>query len=541
MAWAFSALALPIIAFYLIKVRLEQKPISTLLFWRDLRPQVYNHSLWRRLRRWLSLALQLLFLLLLVAALSQPFWGGGTLKPRSLILVLDRSASMNATDVPPSRWAEAVRVARLRIAQMRFFDEAAVILAGETPEILGGWSRQKKPLQQALEGVAASHRPADIGAALSLARQLAAGRDNAEILLMSDGVWAMPPEGDALAGIASHWIGATPRNTGLTLFSARRSHAVPGEYQLVAQAVASYAVSGTVEILRDGQLMDVRPVTLKPGQTWRQTWQQSGTAAAQFTARFTGGERDDLALDNEAATGVDAVTPFPVELVAPPHPFLEAVLKALGTVTYRRTWPADGISDANRFYIFYKALPPEGFRPRAMLIIDPNGDGFWGKVQGEMENVLVSDVEKKEPILRFLTLEELRLHKARELAPPPGATVYAGSFGKPLLFGKWEGDHRWLVLPFGLEDSDLVFRTTFPILLGNLVQTLQPDGAKDAPALPGEVVTKLQRTAPEVAPAPAAAAPTAWWSAWPLWWWALFLGVVWLLAEWWLFGRRITE
>ena len=66
LAWGLSALAIPVIGFYLIRTRLQRKQVSTFLFWNPLTAQVYNHSLWRKLRHWISLMLQLLFLFLLI-------------------------------------------------------------------------------------------------------------------------------------------------------------------------------------------------------------------------------------------------------------------------------------------------------------------------------------------------------------------------------------------------------------------------------------------------------------------------------------------
>ncbi len=102
---------------------------------------------------------------------------------------------------------------------------------------------------------------------------------------------------------------------------------------------------------------------------------------------------------------------------------------------------------------------------------------------------------------------------------------------------------RWLALSFDLENTDFVLRTAFPVLLGNLVQSLRAEPPPAAHPLPGEVKSRLTRAAPN--PAPAAATSTtpsaAWWAWAPLWWWAAALGAAWLLAEWWLYARRVTE
>lgn len=556
LAWALSALALPIIAFYLIRTRLQRKPVSTLLFWQHLTPQVYNHSLWRKLRRWISLALQLLFLLLLVLAISQPLASWQSAKPQSVIILLDTSVSMNATDVSPTRWGQAVQTVERRIAHLRLFDEAILIAAGETPRVLSPWTRNKRALARALHTAAPGKGVSDIRSALALAHNLASQRNQPEILLISDGVWEPAPAPETLKGVTPQWVGAKNAvNAGLSLFTARRSPSAPGEYQLIARVSASAATQAELEVRRNGTLIDVQSLKLEPGKPWQKTWDGTASEATRFEARLTEMKRDDLAADNTAQASLPALHPVAVEVVAPPHAFLDAALDSLPSVETHRTWPAETlapVADPSKLYVFYRALPPDGFHPNAMIIINPSADGFWGKYNGPLDAALVSEMLRDEQILRFVALDNVRLDKVADFTPAPGATLFAkfldsntnGLNEKPLLFGQWQpAAPRWLVQSFGLEDSDLVFRTAFPILLANLVQSLQPEDAEKGQPLPGPVATQLKPFSADPQKVDATHQPgsNAWWAALPLWWWALVLGVLWLIAEWGLFNRRITE
>jgi len=557
LAWALSALALPVIALYLIRTRLQRKPVSTLLFWQHLTPQVYNHSLWRKLRRWISLALQLLFLFLLILAISQPLASWQSVKPASVILVLDTSVSMSATDVAPSRWSEAVQNAERRIAHLRLFDEAILIAAGETPRVLSPWTRNKRALGRALRSAAPGNSVSDIRNALALAHNLGSQRSQPEILLFSDGVWDPAPAPEALKDVKPQWVGdKNPANAGLTLFSARRSPSAPGEYQLLARVVASVATDAELEVRRDGTLIDVAPLKLEPGKPWQKTWDGKVTSETRFEARLVGLKKDDLAADNVAQARLPALHPIAVEVVSKPHAFLDAALDSLPLVETHRTWPVETLAaaDPTKLYLFYGCVPPEGFRPAAMLLVNPTSDGFWGKYNGPIDSAYVSESLRDESILRYVSLESLRLDKVSDITPAPGATLFVKCLEnakdkdaeKPLLFGQWKPTApRWLVQAFVLEDSDLVFRTAFPILLANLVQSLQPEDSEQAQPLPGPVATQLKAVSAATSATSKTDAPqahaNAWWTALPLWWWALVLGVVWLIAEWGLFTRRITE
>ena len=71
MLW-WGLLAIPVVVFYVLKVRVRRIPVSTLMFWEKVYEEKAPRSLWERLRHLSSLLLQLLLLALLVIALADP-------------------------------------------------------------------------------------------------------------------------------------------------------------------------------------------------------------------------------------------------------------------------------------------------------------------------------------------------------------------------------------------------------------------------------------------------------------------------------------
>ncbi|HIC88344.1 MAG TPA: VWA domain-containing protein, partial [Anaerolineae bacterium] len=106
-AFILTALVPVIIAMYLLKLRRTEQVVSSVYLWRRMVRDVEADAPWQRLRRNLLLILQLLFLAALILALARPFvWVEGA-SGQALILILDTSASMAATDVAPNRLAAA--------------------------------------------------------------------------------------------------------------------------------------------------------------------------------------------------------------------------------------------------------------------------------------------------------------------------------------------------------------------------------------------------------------------------------------------------
>ncbi len=540
-AWGWLGLALPIIALYLIRTQLERRSVSTLLFWEQIKTQSYNSALWRKLRRWLSLLLQLLFLALVAFALTQPLAPWQTAQPASIVFVLDPSASMSAQDGGQSRWERAVAGLEQRVRQMRTFDRAAILLATDPPQVLTGWTASRRTLLAALEQARPSSGEVSLRPALALAQNLQATQPNSSIQLLTDGVWKNAAE--VPSGVEVGWVGEAAPNVGITQFSARRSFSAPGEVRVAAAVVSKDKEKreGTVELRRGDQLVDVQVVTLEPGGVWEREWDVRAPGAEEFHARLTGFPADALTLDDTARVKIDAVSAVRVVLVSGANPYLEAALGSLPLVEWARVETLSGFPDPGALYVFNRTMPPEEFVSANSILINPPGSGFWGKPAGALERPLVSEVAKDELLLRHTGFANVSLDAAAKWEKPSVAKVFAESFGDPLIYGQWDDRQRWTLLGFDLEGSDFVLRTAFPILLGNAVESLRPAKSFAASTAPGRVESALEPTAAKEGRTVTAAGGSAWWFAFPLWWWALAAACLWLVGEWWLYTRRVTE
>ena len=106
---------LPIVViFYLLKVRRRDEEVSSTFLWNDLIRDLAAHEPLQRLRWSLLLVLQLLALALITFAVARPFSEQIGQKPVQAVLLVDGSASMQARDVSPSRFARCFRAAHDR-------------------------------------------------------------------------------------------------------------------------------------------------------------------------------------------------------------------------------------------------------------------------------------------------------------------------------------------------------------------------------------------------------------------------------------------
>ena len=184
------ALAVPIVVFYILKIRLRRQPVSTVMFWKQVLDEQNPRSIWQRLRHLVSLLMQLAMLALLALAVADPYFFWEVRAARRIVVVIDNSASMNATDAKPTRLAEAKRQAGQIIAGMRHRDEVALVTAGTQPQVVVGFTGRQKTVSNALDAVPATDGPSHVAEAVVLGQRLLGERQDGkqpEVVVFSDG------------------------------------------------------------------------------------------------------------------------------------------------------------------------------------------------------------------------------------------------------------------------------------------------------------------------------------------------------------------
>src|SRR5580765_5368902 len=100
-----------IVLMYILKLKRKDVVVSSTFLWRQVIRDVQANAPFQKLRKNLLLFLQLLAAALLVLAITRPFWRGKGIGGRSVVIVVDTSASMGATDVKTNRLEMAKRAA----------------------------------------------------------------------------------------------------------------------------------------------------------------------------------------------------------------------------------------------------------------------------------------------------------------------------------------------------------------------------------------------------------------------------------------------
>ncbi len=181
-AGIFAAAAVFATALYILKLRRRTVPVPFSKLWERILRDKEATSLFSRLKRLLSLLVQLALLALLAIALGDPRAEALVTKGgKNLVVLVDASASMQATDVGTSRLASAKDEVKKVIRGLGGSDRMLVAQMDAAITPLGPMSGDTSELERALDSIKATDARADFPRALRFATDSLRGLSNPEI------------------------------------------------------------------------------------------------------------------------------------------------------------------------------------------------------------------------------------------------------------------------------------------------------------------------------------------------------------------------
>ena len=489
LALALTALAVPVVLLYMLRLRRRDVPVSSTLLWAEvLRGQSANTP-WQRLRRnWLLL--QLLILAALILALARPSVTVPTLTAGRTALLLDASASMNATDVLPSRFERARALALALIDTLGVSDTMAVIRVSAGPQVLMPYTSDHDQLRAAVQAAQAGTTGADWGSALTLAAAGAAGAEKFGMVIVGDG--GLPADVGAVpADVRFVPVGASAENVAIAALAVA---AVPGSGpQLYARLINYGTLSADVilSLRLDGTLFSAQPYTIQPGTVVNVTVDtlpaNFHTVTAQLSRPAASTVPDYLSEDDSAYAVYNAASAGRVLLMTAQNRFLEQGFASLpGWTTFRGQLASGLPADPYDLYVFDGWLPsalPNG----PLLIVNPPPGSITPlfSVGNIIKTPVTAASAAADARVAAVKVSAIHVRQYESISAPWATALITASDGGPLLLvGDYNGQ-RVAIIPFDLHDSDLPLQIAWPILLADLGQWYHAPRLIDLAAVEG--------------------------------------------------------
>src|SRR5437773_3283042 len=486
-AAAVLALTLPaIVALYFLKIRRPTRIVPALHLWpNQIRDRQANVP-WQRLRPSWLLFLQLLAAAVLVAAAVQPALPAGAAVASHSIVLIESSASMQATDVVPSRLDVAKRQANAIIDQLGPQDRMTVIAVGPVARIVASVTGDRDTLHRAVNEVTASNGAADLSAALAMAAGLVRAGDDARAYLFTDGI-VQPLRASFAAGlpfpVEYHRVGTSGENVALTSLTVRTSAQSRAAY-LHLQNFGQQPRSVSVEWRADSHLLCVRPLTLPAGQAQDLIFPVPGDATS-VTAHIAA--TDIFALDDTATAVARTPRAFRVLLVTPGNVFLEQALRLRTDLQIDVIAPAGYRASAAYALTVFDQFSPAALPDGPFVMVDPPaGSTLAGGQPVGIGGVRA--VDAGDPLLANVDLQDVHVARSQDLRSSTFGRPLVSSLQTPLVLVRDE-PFRQVLVGFDLHESDLPLRIAFPILVQNLSEWLLPPSVPSHSFHPDEPVT----------------------------------------------------
>ncbi|HEU4327695.1 MAG TPA: BatA and WFA domain-containing protein [Roseiflexaceae bacterium] len=480
-----------IVAMYLLKLRREERTVSSTFLWRKMVRDVEANAPWQKLRRNLLLLLQLLLLLLLALALARPFFRTAGIAGRNLIVIIDRSASMAATDVPPSRIEAARRQAITLIDQLPDGGRATIIAAGGQMDMPASATTDRRQLRDAINSITPLNGGgSDLVQPLTLASALAAREPESEIAIISDGNVTIPTDIKVPATVRYFPIGQSDRNVAVSALALQPSAA--GQ-TLFAQAT-NYGPEPALrrmDLYLDGSLFNAYELEIAPGRDQSVVVDvptQVRVAEARLVAPE--GQTDALPSDDQAWASSNAGEGTRVRVVTSGNRFLTTALALLPSLQITLAPSSTAVFTETAAQVpvtILDGVVPTTLPPGNLLFIAPPRSTELFSVTGQIDFPALRPAPGDEPLLRAgggsVSLSDVSVLKANRIAPGAWARTVVDGDGGPLLMAGERDGRRIVVLAFRLQNSDLPLQVAFPLLMSNLINFLAPGSGAEAAQL----------------------------------------------------------
>ena len=493
--WWLAGAVVPLALLLLVQRRRRSVVVSALTVWQEVAAAAGPALRGARLRRAVALAATVGAVLATAAAAARPTTGEPPLPPRSLVLVVDGSASMRVTEGGRTRLEHATDVARRAIARRAPVDDVLLWTAAERPRV-------------ALHGTAGGGPHTDgrgRGAARGSDRTASRGPVGAWDEALPAAVVAGWGSGslDEAVGAAATAIARSGRPADLVVVTDEPGAGRPPELPEGAtwhrvRVLSTKQANGAVTDVRsrDGVLTVATRGAV--GRVVRLTL--GGSVIAEAPARQEG--RGELAVfrtsdlppgRNEVVVSLEPRDAFPADDVqrafagarrggrlvvrtrgGSPSAALAALLDALPSALVDRDAALAVSFDA----------PPAVFAGADVVVTElRRGDGPPRPLAGVAAELVlgargrgatdvVARVALPHPVTAALPDRELRAARAEVLPAPAGAAVLLTSDAGPLATYSAAPGRARVVVGLSPEDVDVASSTSFALLLRNAVTEL---------------------------------------------------------------------
>ncbi len=483
-----------VLVLYMLKLRRRPIAVSSTLLWSQAVKDMEGNIPWQRLSPSVLLWVHLLIVVLLSLAIARPIIDDAIGDGQRVYLVIDTTASMNATVAAKSGIDRGKVQAIERVEAL--FDSGrsprvTAIVSGLESKVVVADSMQKGQLIGAIKAIEPTDQPGEIEEAIglieslieaSLAEDEGQESDAALVWVYSDGgsisTEAIPMRGGRGMVVSPYDADAAVGNLGVVGLGASRDRADPALCRVFVRVMRneSAPIAAVLRVFEGESVITSQAIAFEDG---------AASVSETFELRLMQGALLRVELDVEDALDTDdrawvrVSDPHRVRITvvasdAKADPLLVDMLEAVARTDVRVIGADDAFDDVD--LVVYDRVSPASLPPVptigfASLLPDQDRSDALAAL-GKRSRLISWD--RADPIVRDAGVGSVSYQRSVRVPDGQGVRVLARDRDGAAIIEQVIGARRHLRAAFALHDSNWAVQVGFPIFLMSAIEQLLP-------------------------------------------------------------------
>ena len=462
--WFLSFIPL-VVLMYILKQKFEERQIGSIYLWQQVLKDIEVNTPWQKLKKNLLLFLQLLSILFLVFALSDPYLytRGGMYS--NLVIILDNTGSMNARQGEGTRLEKAKQLAEEMINHSGTKANITLLSVDRTPRVEIGKTTDKGEAISRLRAIEPNNSSGSINDSVSLVRAMVKqyeGNSGYKAVFYTDSPVDTEDLNAEVVSLASEL-----QNASLDYISYSDDN---GKLTALVRATnrSNSPLSREISLYGNDKVLDIKNIELPARETMTVYFEGISTNAPYIWAELT--EKDDLEEDNQVYSVVEFTKSSKVLLVSTSNVFIERALSNIKGLELYKTNPDEDLEEGYDLYIFDSVTPEVLPKSGSVLLLNPPAGNGIVEVGAELQGGIADIITH--PITKYMENADFTVSKLKSMEVPfwSEALINVGE-NTAAFSGEYKG-RKTAVIGFDLHNSDFALTTEYPIFMYNLAAYL---------------------------------------------------------------------
>jgi Ca-activated chloride channel homolog len=468
-AW-FFLLAIPLIAFYFLKLRRQRVEIPSLILWQQVLQDSRVNSPFQKFKRNLLLLLQLLLLAFLVFAAMDPIVSGKS-KGLKLPILVDCSASMGTLEDGQTRLSLLKQKLFELIENKRSDQEIAIISFAKTAQKLCSFTNNRQVLNHAIRSLTVLDLESDLEPALKVTQALTKSGQFSEALLFTDGNFQDVPTFDLSFKLNYQLIGSQKMaNVGISKLSARRAGSHSWMIFIQTNSSEAYKGTTTLEVFQDETKVAEDSFSSAEMKANKFSFRVDGTKNSLISVRLKVDDSDSLKSDNQAWLDLAVTRPLAV--------FIPDSLNSIHSVVSNIPGLQISNDPSKRFDLCISDNPADNsIDAKTHLSLAYIPQDLVQLIERKPQQSTIIDWQRSSQFLQHVNLNDILLMNSYQMITPHRSLevekksyeILATGEKAPLILKKVLPHRQNYYCLFNPDQSTLPYKVAFPILLTNLI------------------------------------------------------------------------